>query len=230
MMTVSLRKFALTAHVTSSVGWFGAVAAFLALAIAGLTSRDSQVVRSAYLAMHVVTWFIIVPMSLAALLTGLIQSLGTTWGLFRHYWIVTKLLLTFLATVILLVHTQPIDKIAAVAALTTLSSGDLWELRLQLVGDASAALFVLFATTMLSVYKPWGLHPTESGSSTRLPPTKGARLLSVSDALGRRAWADTSYSRSLDSSCWLLYCTLRAAAFTATDIAGMLLGRRDLGD
>ena len=159
MMTVSLRKFALTAHVTSSVGWFGAVAAFLALAIAGLTSTDAQVVRSAYLAMHVVTWFVIVPMSLAALFTGVIQSLGTSWGLFRHYWIVTKLLLTFLATVVLLVHTQPVDKIAAVAAVTPLSSGDLWQLRLQLVGDASAALFVLFATTMLSVYKPWGLTP-----------------------------------------------------------------------
>jgi hypothetical protein len=36
-MTPRLRKFALTAHVTSSVGWLGAVAAFLALAVAGLT-------------------------------------------------------------------------------------------------------------------------------------------------------------------------------------------------
>lgn len=159
MMTVGFRKLALTAHVTSSVGWFGAVAAFLALAIAGVTSPAPQAVRSAYLAMHVITWFVIVPMSVAALLTGLVQSLGTTWGLFRHYWLVTKLLLTSLATIILLVHTQPVDQIAAVAAVITLSSGDLWQLRLQLVGDASAALFVLFATTMLSVYKPWGLTP-----------------------------------------------------------------------
>ena len=81
--------------------------------------------RAAYLAMHVTTWFVIVPLSLAALLTGIVQSLGTTWGLFRHYWIVTKLLLTFLATIILLVHTQPIDRVAAVAAQTTLATGDL---------------------------------------------------------------------------------------------------------
>ena len=60
-MTVGLRKLALTAHVTSSVGWFGAVAAFLALAIVGLTSPDPPVVRAAYLAMHLVTWFVIVP-------------------------------------------------------------------------------------------------------------------------------------------------------------------------
>jgi len=34
-MTPRLRKFVLTAHVTLSVGWLGAVAGFLALAIAG---------------------------------------------------------------------------------------------------------------------------------------------------------------------------------------------------
>ena len=104
-MTPSLRKFALTMHVTSSVGWLGAVGAFLALAIAGLGSQDLQIVRAAYLAMHLITWFVIVPLSLAALSTGIVQSLGTTWGLFDHYWVGTKLLLTVLATAILLVHT-----------------------------------------------------------------------------------------------------------------------------
>jgi hypothetical protein len=158
-MTPGLRKFALTTHVTSSVGWLGAVGAFLALAIAGLGSQDAQIVRAAYLAMHVTTWFVIVPLCLAALLTGIVQSLGTTWGLFRHYWVVTKLLLTALATIILLVHTQPIDRVAALSAQTTLAAGDLRQLRLQLVGDACAALFVLLVTTTLSVYKPWGMTP-----------------------------------------------------------------------
>src|SRR5260221_12529239 len=52
MMTPGLRKFALTLHVTSSVGWFGAVAGFLALAVAGVTSQDAVTVRTAYLAME----------------------------------------------------------------------------------------------------------------------------------------------------------------------------------
>src|SRR5438876_11267704 len=68
-MTPSLRKFALTAHVTFSVGWFGAVAAFLALAIAGLTAQDPPMVRAAYLAMAFIGWWVIVPCSFAALLT-----------------------------------------------------------------------------------------------------------------------------------------------------------------
>ena len=159
IMTPGLRKLALTTHVTSSVGWLGSVAAFLALAIAGLGSEDSQMVRAAYLAMHLTTWFVIVPLSVASLLTGLVESLGTTWGVFRHYWVVTKLLLTTLATIILLVHTQPIGRVALVAAQTPLASGDLRQVRLQLVGDAAAALFVLLVTTALSVYKPWGMTP-----------------------------------------------------------------------
>jgi hypothetical protein len=159
MMPPGVRKFALTAHVTSSVGWLGSVAAFLALAIAGLSSPDAQMMRGAYLAMHLTTWFVIVPLSVASLLTGFIESLGTTWGLFRHYWVVTKLLLTVLATFILLLHTQPIDHVAAVAAQTALSSTDLRQVRIQLIADAGAALFVLLVTTALSVYKPWGMTP-----------------------------------------------------------------------
>ena len=158
-MSPRLRKFALAAHVTSSVGWLGAVASFLALAVAGLTSEDAQRVRAAYLAMELTTWFVIVPLSLASLLTGLVSSLGSPWGLLRHYWVVAKLLLTLLATVVLLLHTPSISYIAGVAAETTLSSTDLRRLRIQLVADAGAALVVLLAATALAVYKPRGMTP-----------------------------------------------------------------------
>lgn len=76
-MNPSLRKFVLTAHIVSSVGWLGAVAAFLALAVAGLSGQDAQKVRAAYIAMDLIGWLVIVPCSLASLLTGLVQSLGT---------------------------------------------------------------------------------------------------------------------------------------------------------
>src|SRR5437762_3503112 len=100
-MTPSLRKLVLTAHVTFSVGWLGAVAAFLVLAIAGLTNQDTQIVRSAYLAMELTARFVVVPLAFASLLSGLVQSLGTPWGLVRHYWVLVKLLLTTFATIIL---------------------------------------------------------------------------------------------------------------------------------
>jgi hypothetical protein len=107
--------------------------------------------------MELITWAVIVPASLAALATGLVQSLGTPWGLFRYRWVVAKLVLTVVATIILLVHTQQIGRVAAVAVTRVLSSGDLRQLRLQLVADAAAALVALLVATILSVYKPWGM-------------------------------------------------------------------------
>ncbi len=159
VMTPGIRKFALTAHVMSSVGWLGAVAAFLALALTGLTSADASRVRSAYVAMELTGWAIIVPLSLASPLTGLIQSLGTTWGLFRHYWVLIKLVITVPATALLLLHMQPVGHLARVVADTTLAQGELAGLRIQLVADAAAAILVLLVATTLSIYKPRGLTP-----------------------------------------------------------------------
>jgi hypothetical protein len=157
-MTPGLRKLALTAHVTSSVGWLGAVAGFLALAVAGLASEDAQTVRAAYLAMEATGWFVLVPLSLASLLTGIVQSLGTTWGLFRHYWILAKLLINVFATIVLLLFMQTLSSLAGVAGETTLSSDDLDGLRdPSPVLHAGAALLLLLAATTLAVYKPRGM-------------------------------------------------------------------------
>jgi hypothetical protein len=154
LMSSGVRKFALTTHVMSSVGWFGAVAAFFALAVIGIMSADAQMVRSASLAMEPITSLVIVPFCFAALLTGILQGLGTTWGLFRYRWVVAKLLLTVAATVLLLVHTQAIGRVAADRVL---SRTDLQNLRMELVAKAGAALMALVVATTLSVYKPWGL-------------------------------------------------------------------------
>ena len=168
-----LRKAALTGHVTASVGWLGAVAAFLALAIAGLTTRNPQTVRAAYLAMDLTAWFVIVPLSFASLLTGVVQSLGTSWGLFRHWWVIIKLLMTVLATIILLIHMQPISRLGAAAAAAALTSSDLRGLRIQLVVDAGLAVVALVMVTALGVYKPRGL--TSYGRRRQLERPAGSQ-------------------------------------------------------
>jgi hypothetical protein len=158
-MTPSLRKFALTAHVTSSVGLLGSIAAFLALAVAGLTGQDEPIVRAAYLAMDLTARFVIVPLAFASLLTGLIQSLGTPWGLFRHYWILAKLLLTVFATAVLLAKIELISYAASLAAEPILSRADLRAAGIELALHAAAGLLVLLVPTALSVYKPRGVTP-----------------------------------------------------------------------
>lgn len=158
IMTPAVRKLALTVHVTSSVGWLGAVAAFLVLSVAGLTSNQPTTVRSAYVSMNLIGLYAIVPLSLAALLTGLIQALGTHWGLFRHYWVLAKFALSVVATALLMLH-QFTAVAGAAQRASVVSMGALPEiggLGRQLVFDAGAAVVVLLATATLSVYKPWG--------------------------------------------------------------------------
>src|SRR5258707_12776655 len=160
-MNPALRKLTITAHVSFSVGWLGATAAFLVLSIAGLTSHDAEVVRGAYLSMDLISRFIVIPMSFAALATGLLQALGTPWGLFRYYWILMKFSLAIFATIALLLHQFVVVAEAAKrvsgAAAETLFSADLGSLKTELVRAPSLAILLLLVVTTLGVYKPWGL-------------------------------------------------------------------------
>jgi hypothetical protein len=158
-MTPRLRKLALTAHVTCSVGWLGAVVAFLALALAALTTNAAGTVRASYVAMELTGWYVVVPFCLAALVTGLVMSLGTPWGLFRHYWVLVKFLLTIIAAVILIGFTQTLGTLGELAADRTLSIEQLRSLSQSPSLHSGGGLVVLLVTTMLAVYKPWGMTP-----------------------------------------------------------------------
>ncbi len=157
-MSPGARKVALTTHVTFSVGWLGAVAVSLALAIAGLMSDDSRIVRSAYLSMRLIGWWILVPLSFASLSSGLVQALGTHWGLFRHYWVIVKLLMNIFATSVLLLYMQTLTYLADAVAAAGRSDADLLSLRSPSpVLHSAGALLLLLMATVLSVFKPRGM-------------------------------------------------------------------------
>jgi hypothetical protein len=155
-MTPAVRKLALTVHLTCSVGWIGAVVAYLALGIAAVTSLEVQTVRAAWTAMDVIGWWAIVPLALAALVTGLVMSLGTQWGLFRHYWVLISLMLTIVSTVVLVLHMPTVSAMAKLAQ--NLDGTDLRALGGDLFHPA-VGLVVLLAVAVLNVYKPSGVTP-----------------------------------------------------------------------
>ncbi|MBA3796749.1 MAG: hypothetical protein H0X20_05925 [Chloroflexi bacterium] len=155
-MPPRLRKLVLTAHITSTVGWLGAAAGFLALAVAGLTSQDPQMVRAVYLAAEPITSFVIVPLAFASLVIGVVQSLGTPWGLFRHYWVLFKLLITIFAIIILLQEARTVSVFAARAAEMDFVDPRGLE---SYVLHSGLGVLVLLVPTVLSVYKPRGRTP-----------------------------------------------------------------------
>lgn len=151
-----LRKLALTAHVASSVGWLGAVAAYLAPALVGLTTSDMDLVRSCHVVMTMMGWFVIVPLALTAVVTGLVQSLFTEWGVIRYYWVATKFVLSIVGVAILVMHMgRTVSGLAALSPVAHVSaSSD--HLKQHLVVHAVGGIVLLLAATTLSIYKPWG--------------------------------------------------------------------------
>ncbi|MBV1854295.1 DUF2269 domain-containing protein [Catellatospora tritici] len=157
LMPPRLRKTALTLHISTSLGWLGAVASFLAVAVAGLTTTDPDRGHALYLSADLIAWAVIVPLALASFTTGVIQSLGTAWGLIRHWWVIAKIALTIPATGLLLLHTGPIGQLADPASTAAVATGHLHGLQVQMVADAVAAALVLLAATALAVFKPRGM-------------------------------------------------------------------------
>lgn len=153
------RKLLLTAHLIVSLGWFGALLVFFAHAVAGVASGDEQIVRAVSMAMALCAWFVILPLSLATVVTGVAQALTTAWGLLRHHWLVFKLFLTALATVVLLLKLAPISQLAAAASSDGFSISTLFGLRISLLVHAACGLIVLLAAAVLAIYKPAGLTP-----------------------------------------------------------------------
>ena len=125
-MSPGLRRGLLVIHVIASVGWLGAVVGFLVLAIAGLANP------AVYVAMALLAHCAIVPLCIASLVTGVVQALGSPWGLFKHYWVVFKLAISVISTAILFAHLQFIDRLAV--------SPDQRGLQIQLIVAPAAAI------------------------------------------------------------------------------------------
>ena len=160
MMPPRVRRLALAVHLTSSIGWIGAAVAYVPLVVVVLSNDDQRVVRDAILVMNSVDWFVIVPLAYLALATGLVMSLATPWGIFRHWWVVFSLLLTLAAVFVLTEYSLSLSAMAAVASKATLSHSDLGMLKDP--GHAVhnlGGIVVLLVVAVLNTYKPQGVTP-----------------------------------------------------------------------
>ena len=155
-MSPGVRKLALTLHVAISVGWLGAVAAYMALDFTVAGGQDARVLRGAYLGMDLIARKVIVPLAVGSLISGVVMSLGTKWGLFRHYWVLISLLLTTVATGVLLAETRVISHLASVAANPGTSDAEIRALGDTLAHSIGGAL-VLLVVFFLNMYKPKGM-------------------------------------------------------------------------
>lgn len=148
-----IRKALLTVHIGASVGWYGAILAYIALNVPLLTSENEQVLRGAYLMMRPVLLYVIVPLAVASTMTGIVQALVTPWGLFKHYWVSISLWVTVFAAAILAAHIPAVNAMAAMAADPGV---DVAAMRTDLFHSVGG-LLVLTVPLILNVAKPRGM-------------------------------------------------------------------------
>src|SRR5919106_2824672 len=160
MMAPRLRKLALSIHLTVAVGWIGSVLAYLVLGVAARTTEDDRTLRAAWIAMDLTGWYVIVPLAVASVVTGLIMALGTKWGLFRHYWVLYSFVMTVIAAVVLLLHMPDVSALANVARERAAGAGGehlLGRLRSGDLLHPALGLLVLLTVQVLNIYKPSGM-------------------------------------------------------------------------
>jgi hypothetical protein len=155
-----VRRGVLTAHITFSVGLLGDSAGFLAVAIRGATTHDAELARSSWELLNMFSMLFGIPLSFAALLTGLTLGLGTKWGVLRYQWVTIKLLLIISVMVVGGLVISP----ASEAMRAGIGGGED-----NLIGAAIYDVLALLTATTLSVYKP--------GRGWRRTPRASARQL-----------------------------------------------------
>lgn len=151
-----IRRSLLVAHVSVSVSWLGLTVGLLTLAVTAFATGDPVTAQAATRAMKIFGDWLVVPVASAALLSGLVLSLGTPWGLAVHRWVWTKFWLTLVATGLSVFALRPGINEAAERGTADIN---------LIVAPSVATATYLFITA-ISVLKPWG--PTRRGRRLRV--------------------------------------------------------------
>lgn len=148
-----VRRGLLVVHVVVSVGWLGLTLGMLALGITGAVAGSAEEAGAAYRSMDVMGDWLLIPVSLLALASGVVLSLGTPWGLARYRWVWVK----FWLTLVTAAATAFALRARINAAMADVTAGRAVGATTDLILAPSVSLSVYVFLTAISVVKPWGL-------------------------------------------------------------------------
>jgi hypothetical protein len=181
-MRPRLRKLMVFLHVTSSVGWVGAAVSYLGLCVLVVNADSAPAVSALYNAMAASVTYVILPFGVVSFVTGMIVSLGTVWGLFRHYWVIAKLVINLISLVVLIVYTQEIGMLVQQAEMAR-TTAELAQVQSPgIMSHVLAGVVILLAAVWLAIDKPRGQTRAwrRKQGDRRRPAKRSERVESVS--------------------------------------------------
>ncbi|MFC5636295.1 DUF2269 family protein [Streptomyces bullii] len=155
------RRAFVVVHVAASASWLGLTLGLLALGITATTTGAAVTVEASVRNMKLFADWLLLPVAFLTLLSGLVLSLGTPWGLARHRWVCTKFWLTLATTTATVFALRPGVNTAVASVAAGRPLPDPGDVLFGPVVSLSAYVFM----TAISVLKPWG--PTCRGRRLR---------------------------------------------------------------
>ena len=158
-LTVSQQKILKTIHLISVSLWLSSVVILMLLPIISRNITLGDELYMYNLAYHFIDMFILTPAAIFTLLTGLIYSLFTKWGFFRHGWIVYKWAATLLIIITGTFYLGPmVTKLLEITDVQRIAAlQDQYYIQGEVVGLYAAIInsSLLVIAVFFSVYKPW---------------------------------------------------------------------------
>jgi len=152
-MSRRTRRVWLTLHIGVSAGWLGVALTMTALAITGVVTDSHSVRHGAYELLHIVDLAAAIPSMALSIITGLVVSLGTKWGLVKHWWVLVKFGISLTIPVIAgTLESSLADELAIRTADPAGQPGGVGIALTVCLASFTAALWI---ATILSVVKPW---------------------------------------------------------------------------
>jgi hypothetical protein len=169
-LTPAMRKSVMVLHAITGIGWMGVDIALFVLLITARTTDDATLVVSGFNAIRIIVPVAVPPLSLGILVTGLILGWGTPWGLVRHWWVLVKLILSLIMTVLVFLSLVPAASSIPVLSATPMSAdavrAGLGSLPTQLMFPPIVSFLMLGVATILSIFKPWRRTPWSRETSS----------------------------------------------------------------
>jgi len=147
-------------HIIAVACWIGGAVALLLLYFLKGGVTEGGVLYGINKSIHHVDMAVVViPGAFGCLVTGLVYSLFSNWGFFKHKWLVLKWIVTVLAILFGTFFLGPWEtnmmEISGKLGLACLSDPEyLHNERMNLMFGALQVL-VLMATVFISIFKPW---------------------------------------------------------------------------
>ena len=154
------RKWIIGIHIFSAGTWVGAALCMMLVQFLSRSPDDGGALYGFNMAVKLIDDFIIIPAAMGTLITGLLISLLTNWGFFKHAWVGFKWVVTVGAIIFGTFWLGPwVNGMTALAdslRLAALTNEAYLHARLMNTVFGSMQASILAATIFVSVFRPWG--------------------------------------------------------------------------